>query len=642
MPPCFAPETLVLMHDGTNKQIRDVKIGDFVLGFNALDKNEKHPLITSKVSNVIRNFAKDWIVLDCGLRVTPNHRFYTTSREFLPISEVIQKGIDVYLDDGSVYSPKGIYKDARSFDDSILNDAGISVCETFNLTVETLHTYIAGRYRVHNECLSPSETITDVYLDKDNGIIWNAINEFGSKVEVIEKIDSLTGETVVLEKNIYYQNQDDTLVTKTWREFTSDRSPVGAPEYDVRFNGEALQPDQIGDIFGSTLGNVIAGNNTFAQIAVSTALGTVLENLYEIGRTFGGDVSFIEGNPAASHDLESHIDYNLSNFDTEFYARLKGQAIGALSSFLVAELSESLDIGEGFGGQLFQTVGTTTVSNILSTVAANLEKGAETFSQIFANVGDGLQFNLASGVGGFIGGYLANQILTPESTSGSIGGSSGGALGSSIGVSLALGNTTILGSVGASVLNAVGLGSFIGSFTSTLGAILLPGIGALLGTLIGTIAGDWLNDVFGDEPRAWASIEIDHATGTFSISDTWRKEGGNRKMAIQMAESGASVLNNYVSLIGGVHVATDDLTHRYGHRDADLYVNFRDVEHGNRELKSPTAQGVIDEAVIGTLKRLRLAGGEMYVKRAIETSAANDNFAREGVEVTWPCHKLAA
>jgi hypothetical protein len=162
-------------------------------------------------------------------------------------------------------------------------------------------------------------------------------------------------------------------VIVTWeRDTDSNGEPTGTwqPSYE-KYDPNQPEPDdltaaQIGEIFGSQLGSLIAGSNPFAQVLAGSALATVLGNIGGAISWFNSDNDAGDGPPSLTDDLS---DIEVPEF-SNFFTVLKGQASGALSSFLAAELGEALGV-EGFGGQLFTIVASRTIGHVLDTVVRN-------------------------------------------------------------------------------------------------------------------------------------------------------------------------------------------------------------------------------------------------------------------------------
>ena len=226
----------------------------------------------------------------------------------------------------------------------------------------------------------------------------------------------------------------------------------------------------IGNIFGSTLGQHLAGGNVVGEVVLGSLFGTIGEHLFaEIaGAITGADVTAAIG----------EFDANLAN-------NLKSQAIGAVSSFLAAELVDALGV-EGFAGDLLLTAGGTAISTIINNVNAGAV-GGQIFSGIPIEEGmpdvnaDGLVDGTGSvggavvnAVAGFFGNQLGRAIINIDSVEGQIGAS----LGSSIGVYIA-----------KAIFSANPIGIFIGAF-------------------LGTVLGGLLGNAFGGPARSGGDVDI--------------------------------------------------------------------------------------------------------------------------------------
>jgi hypothetical protein len=86
---CFLAGTPILMADGTEKPIEDIKSGDEVMAFDGRDSQGLGRLQPKKVTRLFRNVTKSIINLR-GLKVTPGHRVLSDSGEWLTIAEVLR------------------------------------------------------------------------------------------------------------------------------------------------------------------------------------------------------------------------------------------------------------------------------------------------------------------------------------------------------------------------------------------------------------------------------------------------------------------------------------------------------------------------------------------------------------------------
>lgn len=129
---CFAAGTRILMADGTMKRIEDVLKGDKIK--TRTEKSDQ--LVTATVRGTHTATVDGYIILNGGLKVTPNHIMYVN----------------------------GTWKEAGSIQpgDVLVNSSGVSVPVTtiewqrgaytvYNLEVEKYHTFFAAGIWVHNE-----------------------------------------------------------------------------------------------------------------------------------------------------------------------------------------------------------------------------------------------------------------------------------------------------------------------------------------------------------------------------------------------------------------------------------------------------------------------------------------------------------
>jgi RTX calcium-binding nonapeptide repeat (4 copies)/A nuclease family of the HNH/ENDO VII superfamily with conserved AHH len=348
-----------------------------------------------------------------------------------------------------------------------------------------------------------------------------------------------------------------TRVVKTGK-LNADGVQEGAWEVDIEVGSgwetsvyvehTLITGSQVGAIFGSNLGNIIAGrvsNNPFVQVAASSAFSTVLGN---VGQVF--DLYF--ANPAGgSGGFGKAVTEAFIDIDTDLVAGLKAAGISAVSSFLIAELAEGLGIGDDFGGQLFSVVG----NSVLSAALTNISNfGA---AGVFKNF-DGLLFaggqvgSLSVGISSFIGGYLAREIYAPHTVGGSIGGAIGGGVGSIIAAS------TFFTSSASVVLG------------SLVAGILLPGVGALVGTLLGSYIGDWLSGTwvgktieslwddfwdYWDPPDVfyWENATtFDNSKDKIAAGTTvGHDQATHKKVATDLANGAVRAINQILDIAGG-------------------------------------------------------------------------------------------
>jgi len=127
----------------------------------------------------------------------------------------------------------------------------------------------------------------------------------------------------------------------------------------------AITLSEVGTIFGSTLGNYLAGDNTFAKIAAGSALSAVLSTVGgSFDRYFG-----LDGHAPAAN-FETAIEQGFSQFGTNLFQAVQAQSLGAISNFLTAELADALGIDHTVEGTLVQNVGNALINRAVANVAS--------------------------------------------------------------------------------------------------------------------------------------------------------------------------------------------------------------------------------------------------------------------------------
>ncbi|WP_422362893.1 tandem-95 repeat protein [Pyruvatibacter mobilis] len=212
---------------------------------------------------------------------------------------------------------------------------------------------------------------------------------------------------------------------------------------------------QIGNIFGSALGNYL-GDNDLERIAFSAGLGTLFESV--------GDV--VDG-LFAGEDLGEAIESGFADFGPRLGASIAQAGINFASSFIVGEIIG----GEGLAADLGRTIGNEFVSSAVSQAL-----GLEAFDATAEVVIGDFSFSPYSAVANFFGSQLASSLVQPDSQEAAL-------------------VANVLGQVG-----------------STIGNIILPVIGSFIGQFVGRVFGTLLgNALFGDRdyPRSIVTVAID-------------------------------------------------------------------------------------------------------------------------------------
>jgi hypothetical protein len=168
---CFPGGTPILMADGSTRVICEIRPGDRVLAY-AAEHHGRGSLVPAKVTRLFRNVTDKWLRLRIAgraqiLTVTPGHIFLSSDGRFRRIDEIVATGGQLVLADGSIakvtsevvqYAPETshLYEEDqlaeyRSIGATILAPEISIGWKTYNFEVESLHTYVAGGVRVHND-----------------------------------------------------------------------------------------------------------------------------------------------------------------------------------------------------------------------------------------------------------------------------------------------------------------------------------------------------------------------------------------------------------------------------------------------------------------------------------------------------------
>ena len=111
---CFAKGTSIGTSNGKTKLIEDITICDTVECFSESGKL-KSDLQHSSVTRLFRNLTTEWLILSCGLTVTPGHHFLNEHGAFERIDALVSRGGMIVREDGScerVTAERIVYSEA--------------------------------------------------------------------------------------------------------------------------------------------------------------------------------------------------------------------------------------------------------------------------------------------------------------------------------------------------------------------------------------------------------------------------------------------------------------------------------------------------------------------------------------------------
>lgn len=403
-----------------------------------------------------------------------------------------------------------------------------------------------------------------------------APNENGRQVKVEQRIGA-----------------DGVVRTTTTTIFAGDikiiKDPSGVGRIFVKDSPVGFDFVNAGEILGTVIGNRLANGDALTGVLYSAALKTLGSNL--------GDVlnAAIFGSSTDTHDIVTTV---FDGIGSEFLQNLKSAGIGAVSSFLTAELVNAIGL-KGFAGELANTAGSAVIgqiaSNLITMLGSNVQKVT-----VFSNVGAAL----GNAAGSFVGVKLAGLIWQPDT----IGGQIGAAVGSSLGSIVAT-----QGAIGAALSKTL---SFLGSAAGPVGVAIGAFVGFLLGGLIGSI--------FGGTPRSGADAAWDATMNEFVVANVWSRKGGSRDTARSLAGSVADTLNNFISATGGTllnPMAVQSGSYGMVKKEFVYRPAGGGSDQGQITRRFGGKSGAADLIAYGAYQAFtdtdfQLAGGDVYAKRA--------------------------
>jgi len=132
-PGCFSGDTKILMADGSYKEIKDIKAGDYIITKKAPDSDE---LVKAEV---IRSMVYDgwdgYLIINNKLKVTTNHMIYING-EWKEAGE-IKIGDRLINEKGEKFAVKSLEKVDKQV-------------KVYNIEIEKYRTYFANGIYVHN------------------------------------------------------------------------------------------------------------------------------------------------------------------------------------------------------------------------------------------------------------------------------------------------------------------------------------------------------------------------------------------------------------------------------------------------------------------------------------------------------------
>lgn len=396
---------------------------------------------------------------------------------------------------------------------------------------------------------------------------------------------------------------------------TTYDSSTGETVYEPTIGNTSISVGALVGVFGSTLGRQLGGSNEIAQLATGTLVGTLADNLAE---TLA--LTLRSNNAAIGAATEEAF--------RDFGDDLSGATVGAVSSFLTAELINAVGL-DGFAGGVANTLGGQAIGNALNQVVF---PGNGAWNNYKADIASGEFASVGSALGSFLGGRLAGELVTPRTIEEQIGFSIGAGVG---------------GVVASSVAGSVATSLQIQAFWAGLGT------GTVL-VAIGAVAGKLIADAFStNSPESGIVVYYDTATGQYTTlksgsapdgSVNWKDDNGSLQVAQGMAEAAASAFNGVLATmrLGGGELLNANVVDgaAWGQHnveseaDRGLPIKFRYFSDGEVTSSGATTlqrnferTGNVSEAIGGgvgyNLSNMAFIGGDLYARRAFYANVSN-------------------
>ena len=383
---------------------------------------------------------------------------------------------------------------------------------------------------------------------------------------------------------------------------------------------------QIGAIFGSNIGKFIAGDNVFAQIGAGSALATAMT---VVGAQFDAFFGFGSGDLNA-FDAVKNTFATSQEIGINFAQNVHNAGVGALTSFLTAELAEGLGVNtDNFGGALFTYAASQGVNKLLDFALANVGEGLQFTTDIggalFGTIDKVVSAEIFTpgGIGAFVGTYLAKQIVDVENVGGAIGQSIGSAVGSVVGIGLAATASLSLG---------------------PLALVAIPLLFAFGGTALGTIIGNLVGDLLGNgNDDCEHSFILWNGGSTLSVNKNRSDQWIDFQVFQDIRNQAKNTINAIVQATGGNLFGTrgdyfEVTIYAKPNRSSAATVFIDQVTGGVltriESFASSNPNALLDYAVIRTLKLTQIKNGDPRVVSTIKESNAT-TIGKLTLQVTW-------
>ncbi len=362
---------------------------------------------------------------------------------------------------------------------------------------------------------------------------------------------------------------------------------------------------ELGATFGSILGSTLAGGSgqvgdSFRSILFSN-IGA------ELGRHIGAAID------TEQEDLLLGIEQGLEAVLENFPVTVGSSAIlagsGHVSTLLADELFEALGL-DGQVGDLGAHLAGTVLDDMIKGAIAELEAGdwADRLSERLKPT-DGLPNAAATALASYLGRRLSDEVVEAKNTFSGVASSVLGAKHAADTYALA-----------AAIYNPV-----LAIALATVSAFITSTLAKLFGNLFGSSKPKI--------PLADAETVLNFVSGYYEVGEVTSRDGGDRGLVTDMAEAARDTLNGLIGLVvrGSEIAGNGNLTSPtqvYGHKGRELWVRLGGVDGVKHSVES--ADEAVDLGALWAIRQTRIAGGDLYLKRALYNSSASSILALSG------------
>jgi hypothetical protein len=485
----------------------------------------------------------------------------------------------------------------------------------YNFEVEGTHTYIAGGYRVHNTstlAFYDSDTngvLTAIYEDEFGRLVWESETPDGGKWKTVSTTEpglSTTTVTKTYTLGLFDAQGNPVLdgngnpVSRFYLQQENMYETVNGEQVlkDVKINDSYwLYGDEIGDDVSAAVTpfilQAIGAESPFERLAAGTLIDTLLQNIAEGGINF----------------LHHSILYAPSNGETT-----NEMIFGAWDDF-------GIDLGINLAEGIVSITSELIMAEIFSSVDINSlpeEFMAELVSKGIDNI-------LATGMDNFIDNIFGSDSALGKAYKPDIFDFSEPSSYVSLFFSLALDEVfpqaeTTEGAIASAIAEVVAGSLKIGGINGFFA--FLPGM--LVTQIIGFLVGKIVDAIFDKDPQAFANLEFDEATKTWSTVSIDSDDGGSVELATQLGKSVSEKLNEFAKLMQSTDLAFgDDI--RIGHYEDHL-------RNGDGLNYSMTDSKAVFAALVAAIKSMTATDGDLKALRMLDLDNLDATLAGLGVD----------